>query len=167
MRILSGKEEAEARGHMERAGRVALLATCERSRCGAVIVKDGGIIAEGFNSPPKNQEDQRRCQNDKALYDKKVTDKTCCMHAEERAILAAFQNASQKINESALYFIRLDRAGKRQYAGKPYCTLCSKLALDAGIAEFVLWHEGGITSYPTDEYNDLSFEFRGAGRGSV
>ena len=167
MRILFGKEEEEARGYMERAARVALLATCERSRCGAVIVKDGEIIAEGFNSPPKNQEGQRRCQNDKALYGQKVTDKTCCMHAEERAILAALQSASHKINESALYFIRLDVAGKRKYSGKPYCTLCSKLALDAGIAEFVLWHEGGITNYPTDEYNDLSFEFRGESRGSV
>ena len=44
-------------------------------------------------------------------------------------------------------------------AGKPYCTVCSRLAIDSGIVEFVLWHESGITAYPTDEYNDLSYDF--------
>lgn len=27
------------------------------------------------------------------------------------------------------------------------------------ITEFALWHEEGITAYPTDEYNDLSYGF--------
>lgn len=44
-------------------------------------------------------------------------------------------------------------------AGKPYCTICSKMALDVGIAEFVLWHEEGITVYDTKEYNELSFQY--------
>lgn len=44
-------------------------------------------------------------------------------------------------------------------AGKPYCTLCSKMALDAGIGEFVLWQTSGLAAYGTDEYNTLSYAY--------
>lgn len=159
MKLFVGKEQQEAERYMERAAEVALSATCKRSRCGCVIVKDGEIIGEGFNSPPKDLENQRRCQNDKTKYGLKVTDKTCCIHAEERALLDALKRNSEKIEGSRLYFIRLDKQGKKQFSEAPYCTLCSKLALDTGVAEFLLWHERGITSYETEEYNDLSFEY--------
>jgi hypothetical protein len=33
------------------------------------------------------------------------------------------------------------------------------MALDAGVKEFILWHEHGICSYDTEEYNRLSFEY--------
>lgn len=42
-------------------------------------------------------------------------------------------------------------------AGKPYCTICSKMALDAGVSEWVLWHDKGITIYDANEYNEISF----------
>ncbi len=159
MQLLEGKEHEEARRYMERAAEVALSATCERSRCGCVIVKEGEILGEGFNSPPKGLENQRRCQNDKTQYNPKVTDKTCCVHAEERAILDALRRSAAKIEDSQLYFVRLDEAGNIAFSGSPYCTLCSKLALDTGVTEFLLWHENGITSYGTEEYNDLSFGY--------
>jgi len=44
-------------------------------------------------------------------------------------------------------------------SGKPYCTVCSRLALDNGIKEFVLWHTDGIKGYDTKEYNKLSYDF--------
>lgn len=53
----------------------------------------------------------------------------------------ALQHRPEKIKDSRLYFIRLDEIGNKLKAGKPYCTICSKMALDAGIAEFALWHE--------------------------
>ena len=43
--------------------------------------------------------------------------------------------------------------------GKPYCTVCSRMALDTGIDKFVLWHGEGICEYPTDRYNKLSYEY--------
>lgn len=92
-------------------------------------------------------------------YHKKVTDKTCCVHAEQRAIMDALRKNSEKLSGSRLYFIRLDKAGNTSKAGKPYCTICSKMALDAGISEFVLWHEEGICVYDTEEYNTLSYEY--------
>ena len=71
----------------------------------------------------------------------------------------ALRRNPDKLPGSALYFIRLDEEGKPKFSGQPYCTICSKLALDQGLAEFILWHESGITAYPTDEYNDLSYDF--------
>jgi len=161
MKVLKGNEEKEAMKFIDEAAKVALNATCTRSKCGCVIVKDGKIIGEGFNSPARGLESQRRCDNSKDSYDKKVTDKTCCVHAEQRAIMDALKKNSSKIAGSRLYFIRLDENDVKIMAGQPYCTICSKMALDSGIAEFVLWHESGMTVYATDEYNDLSFRFKG------
>ncbi len=159
MKVLSGSEEKEAMKYIDEAAKVALHATCERKKCGTVIVMKSKIIGKGFNSPPTNIESQRRCLNDKSSYDKRVTDKTCCVHAEQRAIMDALKNNPEKIVGSRLYFVRLDKT-KKKPSGQPYCTICSKMALDAGIKEFVLWHDSGITVYDTDEYNDLSFQYR-------
>jgi len=35
------------------------------------------------------------------------------------------------------------------------------MTLDIGIKEFVLWHEKGFCVYDTDEYNVLSFGYKG------
>ncbi|MDE1827642.1 MAG: hypothetical protein KGH65_00565 [Candidatus Micrarchaeota archaeon] len=160
MRYMSTKEQIEAEEYMLEAAEAASQASCQRHKCGSVIVgSDGTIIGRGFNSPPANREDQRRCGNEKELYNKRVTDKTCCVHAEQRAIIEALKTNPTKIVGSRLYFIRLDERNLPTRAGKPYCTICSKMALDVGIKEFVLWHEEGIGSYNTDEYNKLSFEY--------
>lgn len=156
MRILDNKEGEK---WMHAAAGVSARATCGRSKCGSVIVKNYEIIGEGFNSPAGNLESQRRCDTEKSSYHRKVTDKTCCVHAEERAIMDALGRNPDKLPGSALYFIRLDEGGKPKFSGQPYCTICSKLALDQGLAEFILWHESGITAYPTDEYNDLSYDY--------
>lgn len=160
MEYLSGDEEKKALEYIAKASLVALSSTCERSKCGSVIVKNDEIIGSGFNSPPQNKEDQRRCTCSKEAYHKKVADKTCCVHAEQRAIMAALRNYPDKLSGAKLYFIRLDNNGLPSRAGKPYCTHCSKLALDVGIEKFILWHEEGVCVYNTDEYNTLSFQYQ-------
>lgn len=70
----------------------------------------------------------------------------------------ALRTHPDKIAGARLYFIRLDDDGNIQRAGLPYCTICSKMALDVGIAEFVLYHEYGIYAYDIKNYNDISFE---------
>ncbi|MFA7298776.1 MAG: hypothetical protein WC010_03985 [Candidatus Absconditabacterales bacterium] len=159
MRYLSGDEKKQALEYISKAAEIALQSTCDRAHCGAVIVWDGEIIGSGFNSPPGHQEDQRRCSCDKNSYHKKVTDKTCCIHAEQRAIMNTLIDTPDQIIGSRLYFVRLDKDGNPTKAGKPYCTICSKMALDAGIKEFVLRHEEGICVYDTGEYNTLSFAY--------
>ena len=165
MKYVSGNEETKALEYITKAAEIALRSTCDRSRCGSVIVQHDEIIGSGFNSPPQDKEEQRRCSYSKDSYHPKVTDKTCCVHAEQRAIMDALKNNPDKIAGSRLYFIRLGTDGTFSktgvQSGKPYCTMCSKMSLDVGIAEFVLKHEEGVCVYDTDEYNLLSFEFKG------
>jgi len=143
---------------MEKAGEVAKRALCLKAKCGTVIVKDGEIIGEGYNAPPLDKEENRMCSKEFGPGKPKF-DKTCCMHAEWRAIMDALKRNSEKLKESKLYFTRVDENGQIKKSGKPYCTVCSRMALDAGIEKFVLWHEEGICEYSTDEYNQLSYEY--------
>jgi dCMP deaminase len=160
MKVLSGKEGDEAETFLDIAAKVAEKSTCARKKCGSVIVKSKKIIGQGYNSPPRNIESQRRCSNDKDSYDKRITDKTCCVHAEQRAIMDALRKNPDRVVGSRLYFMRLGDSNIKKFSGKPYCTICSKMAIDAGIKEFVLWHKEGITVYDTVEYNDLSYQYR-------
>lgn len=160
MRILEGAEKSQAEKYIQEAVALARQAGCSDAHCGAVIVKDGEIIGRGFNSPPMGAS-TNRCHIPKTDYHTRVTDKTCCIHAEVRAIHDALRHSSDKLLGSDLYFVRVDGAGGPKYSGAPYCTLCSKLVLDAGIATFHLLHEEGIVSYPTDEYNERSFSYAG------
>jgi len=159
MRQLSTKKIIVVENFFTETVTIAKKATCTRSKCGSIIVSGDEIIGTGYNSPPHDDETERRCENKKDTYHKKVTDKTCCIHAEQRAIIDALKNNSDKLAGSRLYFIRLDDEGNPSRAGKPYCTICSKMALDVGIAEFVLWHDDGIRVYDTHEYNNLSFQY--------
>lgn len=143
---------------MKAAVQVAQRARCFKSKCGSVIVKDGVIIGEGYNAPPLDNDEHRMCDKEVALGKPKY-DKTCCMHAEWRAILDALRRNPQDLNGARLYFVRIDDQGAVKRSGKPYCTTCSRLALDTGIATFALWHEEGIIEYPTDEYNKLSYQY--------
>ena len=157
--ITDAQEEIVMQQWLSASANIAQEATCLRSKCGSVIVKDGEIIGSGYNSPVHEDELQRRCTANKASYHRKVTDKTCCVHAEQRAIMDALQKNPTKLHGATLYFIRLDEHNNAAVAGQPYCTICSKMALDAGIAEFVLWHKNGICVYTTEEYNTLSYQY--------
>ncbi|MFA7171245.1 MAG: deaminase [Candidatus Paceibacterota bacterium] len=160
MRHLKNQEEEDAEKFIAVAAAVARKATCVRARCGSIVVSDGEIIGKGFNSPAGHLESQRRCDFPKEGLHRKVTDKTCCIHAEQRAIFDALKNAPDKIEGATLYFTRIGKEDHMEKSGKPYCTICSKSALDIGIKEFVLWHEDGICAYDTAEYNLLSFDYQ-------
>ena len=159
MEVLSGKDEEKALEFLKKAAEIARGATCRKAACGSVIVKNGDIIGRGFNSPPKGLESERRCGLSKGDYNERVTDKTCCVHAEQRAIIDALKKNPQKVEGSRLYFMRLGDGGEWEEAEEPYCTICSKMALDVGIAEFVLWKKEGVCVYSIEEYNKLSFDY--------
>lgn len=136
----------------------AKKALCLRDKCGAVIVLDGEIVGRGYNAPPQDDMPQRKCHLELIHSDKPKSDRTCCMHAEWRAILDAV--AKGKAKSSTLYFVRVDEEGKLKNSnGVPYCTVCSRLALDVGVAFFVLWTKEGTRVWDTKEYNDLSYAF--------
>lgn len=160
MRLLSGKEQKEAIKIFDKAVQIARKSTCLRDKCGSVIMKNGKVIGVGFNSTPAGLESQRRCLRKHELSSNFKSDKTCCIHAEQRAIIDALRRNPNKIKGSRIYFVRLDTKDNKKPSGMPYCTICSKISLDVGIKEFVLWHENGIYVYNTEEYNNLSFAYK-------
>jgi deoxycytidylate deaminase len=97
------------------------------------------------------------CFKDSLSIDFK-SDKTCCIHAEQRAIIDTLRKNPERISGSSLFFIRLDENDIPKRSGDPYCTICSKMALDVGIKYFNLWHNDGWVAYETDYYNKLSFK---------
>ena len=159
MRYLTGKEEQEAIRYIAEAAKIAQQSCCLRAKCGSVLVDlNGNIIGRGFNSPPLN-EPLEVCIKDSLPADFK-SDKTCCIHAEQRALNEALKNHPDEIPGSRMYFTRIDQNNQPVRSGKPYCTMCSKMSLDAGVSEWVLWHNEGICLYDSREYNALSFQFR-------
>lgn len=138
---------------------VAMRATCSRARCGSVIVsKAGQIIGRGYNAPPLGDESQRMCEVELDQSIKKNNDKTCCVHAEWNAIIDALKSHADAIAGSILYFMRVNDAGEFTEAGQPYCTVCSRLALESGISTFGLWNDGP-EMIPADEYNLRSYAY--------
>ena len=143
----------------EEARQVALGATCTRARCGSVVVsKDREVIGRGFNAPPLGDESQRMCEVELDKSIKQNNDKTCCVHAEWNAILDALKNHPQDIEGSTLYFMRVSDEGEFTEAGDPYCTVCSRLALQSGISTFGLWNNGP-QMIDTKEYNQKSYNY--------
>lgn len=157
MRRVTGKEFKEIRPFFELAAEQAKLATCTRAKCGTVIIKDGEVIGEGYNSPPLNDESQRYCDAVMDTELKPKYDKTCCVHAEWRAILDALKRNGGKVNGSTLYFMRIDENGSFTDAGDPFCTVCSRLAMESGVAEFALYNQNGADIYDAAEYNRKTY----------
>ncbi len=137
---------------------IAKASTCKRSKCGSVIVNNEySIIGEGYNSMPCHEEGE--CFKD-SLSPTFKSDKTCCIHAEQRDIMDALKKEwRDQIKGSTLFFIRLDENNNPKHSGNPYCSICSKMALDVGISKFVLWHKEGWTAYDAKEYNEITFQY--------
>jgi deoxycytidylate deaminase len=158
MKRIDGDTFETIRPYFEAAAEVAKDATCLRAKCGSVIVKDSVIIGLGYNSPALNNEDQRVCTAEMDTKLKPKYDKTCCIHAEWRAVLDACKTNADKLGGSVLYFMRINEAGEFTEAGDPFCTVCSRLTMEAGVAEFALYNNNGADIYPLDEYNLKSYQ---------
>ncbi len=146
---------------------VAMGSRCLKSRCGAVIVGKpsfelpkgteslfgGTLLGTGFNGPPKNDPAYRRCGETTPSKAHPKAGRTCCVHAEVRALLTVPRH---RLEGSTLYFARVDADGVLQPSGRPWCTECSKLALDLGVKTWVLWHADGPAEYDAAHYDWLS-----------
>jgi len=143
----------------EEARKQAVKATCSRAHCGSVVVTARGrIIGRGYNAPPLGDESQRMCEVELDKSIKQNNDKTCCVHAEWNAIIDALKHHGAEIEGSTLYFMRVNDAGEFTEAGEPYCTVCSRLALESGVAIFGLWNNGP-QMIDTPQYNTRSYEY--------
>lgn len=94
----------------------ANLSHCQRKKVGALIVKDGMIISDGYNGTPSNF--------DNCCEDKENKTKWYVLHAEANAIL----KVSKSTNNSK---------GATLYLTLSPCKECSKLILQSGISRVV------------------------------
>ena len=136
-----------------RAADYARLSDCHRDHCGAVLVKDGRMVGAGFNGPPAGA--LRSCLTTEPSLLKPKTDRTCCVHAEWRAILEAGREAKG----ATMFFTRTNSQGASIQSGVPYCTVCSRLALEAGVRAWVLRHVSGVREYSALAYHEVSQRF--------
>lgn len=138
------------------AAKVACRALCLRANCGAVLVKGGRILGVGYNGPPKDDLSLLVCTSIQASRKKPKSDRTCCVHAEWRALTNALACSPGDVEGATMVFCRVNGAGDLLKSGNPYCTVCSKLTLDRGVASWMLWHPTGIREYDALEYHRLS-----------
>lgn len=113
---------------------VASRSNCVKRKVGAVIVRDRRIISTGYNGTPRgvrncNEGGCPRCNT----FSRGGTrlDECLCSHAEENALIqAAYHGVA--VRESTLYTTLSP------------CLLCTKMILNAGIAELVYNAEYGL-----------------------
>lgn len=158
MQRVEGRDFKVLLPFFEMAAETAKDATCFRAKCGSVIVKDSIVIGRGYNAPPLNDEGQRLCVANINTLAKPKYDKTCCVHAEWNAVIDACKTNADKLAGSVLYFMRIDEQGEFTDAGDPFCTVCSRLTMASGVAEFALYNNEGADIYPLDEYNLKSYD---------
>jgi deoxycytidylate deaminase len=160
MRRVTGNELERIRPYFDLAAEAASHSKCIRADCGSVIIDgDGQVIGTGYNGPPLGDESQRTCVTTWDYEKKPKFDITCCIHAEWRAVLDACKRNPDKLTGSTLYFMRVDADGRFTDSPVPYCTVCSRLTMEAGVAEFAMWNDQGADIYPLPEFNRASYAF--------
>jgi deoxycytidylate deaminase len=159
MRTLEGREAQEAQRWFAKAAEVASRSLCRRALCGSIIVKDGELLAEGFNSPPQHKDEYRTCLNEYDIPAGFRHDRTCCIHAEQRAIENAMR-LGKDVAGSRIYFVAVDAEGNKISATDIKCTICSRAVLDAGIAEFAFNTAAGVRVYEPAEVDVLSYGYK-------
>jgi deoxycytidylate deaminase len=156
MRYLEGKEAKAAAEFCSRAAELAKNSICQKAQHGAVIVKDGIIIGEGWNVPASGKKCdpcRRECIDD----DSKV-DLCNGVYAQHSAIMNALK-AGHELKGSRMYHAKL-KGGKIVPGDDPHLTPCSRLIQHVGVSEFVLFNPKGYCLYTSEEYNRLSYEFQ-------
>ncbi|AEA43586.1 deoxycytidylate deaminase [Fluviicola taffensis] len=98
----------------------AELSHCERKKVGALIVRDGRIISDGYNGTPAGFENCCEDQNGNTQW--------YVLHAEANAILKVARSTN-------------DCSGATLFITLSPCKDCSKLVLQAGIKRVVYMME--------------------------
>jgi len=116
---MTPKELKYHKTYLKMASSWASLSCCFRKKVGALIVKDGTIISDGFNGTPKGFPNDCEDSNGNTYW--------YVLHAEANAILKVARS-SQSTDGATLYVT---------YSP---CKECSKLIIQAGIRR-VVYHE--------------------------
>ncbi len=110
------KQDRYDRAYLKMAAEWATLSHCQRKQVGALIVKNGMIIADGYNGTPSGFENNCEDDHGETLW--------YVLHAEANAITKVARSNNSSTN--ATLYITLSP-----------CRECSKLILQAGIRRVV------------------------------
>jgi dCMP deaminase len=117
--ISSDKQLKYDRAYLRLAASWAGLSHCNRKKVGAIIVKDGMIISDGYNGTPSGFDNC--CENDIGETHWYV------LHAEANAILKVAKSTN-------------NCSGATLYLTLSPCKDCSKLVIQSGIKRVVFQH---------------------------
>ena len=157
MITIEGKELEMAMLYFNKAAEIARKnSRCLKSKRGVVIVDDGEIIGEGYNSPPREKDICVHCMRDYFKNCTSTTEPCRAIHAEERAILDAFKK-QKNLEGSVMYHVKV-KNDVIVPSTIPSCTICSKLVEELDIS-FVMLTKEGVFQYLSEEFNQLSFEY--------
>lgn len=115
-KISENKQLRYDRAYLRMATEWAKLSHCKRKQVGALIVKDGMIISDGYNGTPSGYPNQCEDENEETLW--------YVLHAEANAILKVARSTH-------------NCKGATLYLTLSPCKECSKLILQAGIIRVV------------------------------
>jgi dCMP deaminase len=107
------------RAYLRLAASWAILSHCNRKKVGAIIVKDGMIISDGYNGTPSGFDNC--CENERGETHWYV------LHAEANAILKVAKSTNNCL-------------GATLYLTLSPCKDCSKLVIQSGITRVVFQH---------------------------
>ena len=107
------------RAYLRLATSWAILSHCNRKKVGAIIVKDGMIISDGYNGTPSGFDNC--CENERGETHWYV------LHAEANAILKVAKSTNNCL-------------GATLYLTLSPCKDCSKLVIQSGITRVVFQH---------------------------
>jgi dCMP deaminase len=117
------------------AEQVATRSTCLRRKVGAVLVVDKRLLATGYNGAPSGVPHcaEAGCLREQMAVPSGQRHELCRgLHAEQNAIIQA-----------AKHGVRID--GATLYTTHHPCSMCAKVAINAGIRRIVCRHD-----YPDD-----------------
>ncbi len=155
MRLVTDETEKRIiEGYLLEAAREASKSVCTKSQRGAVIVRDGEIIGRGYNKPTIDYLCNPCIREE--IRDNSRVELCSAIHAEQMAILDALKRG-ESLEGSTLYHVKVKNREMKP-SGPPSCTVCSRLILESGVSEVVLWHREGYAVYTAEEFNRLSFE---------
>lgn len=144
--------------HIIEVGKLGIC--CKSKRVSAIITKEeptiswnnyrsmnyfsnyGCVVAT--NEPPTGFS----CKNNEAC--KKVCNQVC-IHAEENAIIKAFQRGLNVKDGICLHLKIVNN--EPTSSGNPSCIYCSRKLLQSGIKFMYLFHEDGWKKYTTEEFH--------------
>lgn len=107
------------RAYLRLAASWSILSHCNRKKVGAIIVKDGMIISDGYNGTPSGFDNC--CENEQGETHWYV------LHAEANAILKVAKSTNNCM-------------GATLYLTLSPCKECSKLVIQSGITRVVYQH---------------------------